>query len=122
MSERRLGDGLRGRGDVIVSTKVGRLMDPDASIADDRERDGFHTAMPFRARYDYSYDGILRSHEHSLQRLGLARVDMLFVHDIGRVTHGEADAQYREQLITGGASGRWRACALRARSPASGWA
>ncbi|WP_240456580.1 aldo/keto reductase [Sphingomonas yabuuchiae] len=102
LSERRLGDGLRGRGDVIVSTKVGRLMDPDASIADDRERDGFHTAMPFRARYDYSYDGILRSHEHSLQRLGLARVDMLFVHDIGRVTHGEADAQYREQLITGG--------------------
>ena len=102
LSERRLGDGLRGRGDVIVSTKVGRLMDPDASIADDRERDGFHTAMPFRARYDYSYDGILRSHEHSLQRLGLARVDMLFVHDIGRVTHGEADARYREQLITGG--------------------
>lgn len=102
LSERRLGDGLRGRGDVIVSTKVGRLMDPDASITDDRERDGFHTAMPFRARYDYSYDGILRSHEHSLQRLGLARVDMLFVHDIGRVTHGEADARYREQLITGG--------------------
>lgn len=102
LSERRLGDGLRGRGDVIVSTKVGRLMDPDASITDDRERDGFHTAMPFRARYDYSYDGILRSHEHSLQRLGLARVDMLFVHDIGRVTHGEADAQYREQLIGGG--------------------
>jgi len=102
LSERRLGDALRGRGDVIVSTKVGRLMDPDASITDDRERDGFHSAMPFRPRYDYSYDGILRSHEHSLQRLGLARVDMLFVHDIGRVTHGEADAQYREQLIAGG--------------------
>ncbi|WP_375243315.1 aldo/keto reductase [Sphingomonas parapaucimobilis] len=102
LSERRLGDALRGRGDVIVSTKVGRLMDPDASITDSRERDGFHSAMPFSPRYDYSYDGILRSHEHSLQRLGLARVDMLFVHDIGRVTHGEADAQYREQLIAGG--------------------
>lgn len=102
LSERRLGDALRGRGDVIVSTKVGRLMDPDASITDDRERDGFHSAMPFSPRYDYSYDGILRSHEHSLQRLGLARVDILFVHDIGRVTHGEADAQYREQLIAGG--------------------
>ena len=102
LSERRLGDALRGRGDVIVSTKVGRLMDPDASITDDRERDGFHSAMPFSPCYDYSYDGILRSHEHSLQRLGLARVDMLFVHDIGRVTHGEADARYREQLIAGG--------------------
>ena len=102
LSERRLGDGVRGRQDVNVSTKVGRLMDPDSGITDDRERDGFHTAMPFRARYDYSYDGILRSHEHSLQRLGLARVDILFVHDIGRVTHGEADARYREQLIAGG--------------------
>lgn len=102
LSERRLGDALRGRQDVIVSTKVGRLMEPDAGITDDRERDGFHTAMPFRARYDYTHDGILRSHEHSLQRLGLARVDLLFIHDIGRVTHGEADAKYREQLTTGG--------------------
>ncbi|WP_433909945.1 aldo/keto reductase [Sphingomonas yabuuchiae] len=102
LSERRLGDAIRGRQDVIVSTKVGRLMDPDAGITDDRERDGFHTAMPFSPRYDYSYDGVLRSHEHSLQRLGLARVDILFVHDIGRVTHGEADARYREQLIAGG--------------------
>lgn len=102
LSERRLGDALRGRQDVIVSTKVGRLMEPDATITDDRERDGFHTAMPFRARYDYTHDGILRSHEHSLQRLGLARVDLLFIHDIGRVTHGEADAKYREQLTTGG--------------------
>ncbi len=102
LSERRLGDALRGRQDVIVSTKVGRLMEPDATIIDDRERDGFHTAMPFRARYDYTHDGILRSHEHSLQRLGLGRVDLLFIHDIGRVTHGEADAKYREQLTTGG--------------------
>ncbi len=102
LSERRLGDALRGRGDVIVSTKVGRLMDPDASITDDRERDGFHTALPFRMRYDYTRDGIMRSHEHSLQRLGLAKVDLAFIHDIGRVTHGEADARYREQLIAGG--------------------
>lgn len=102
LSERRVGDGLRGREDVIVSTKVGRLMEPDATITDDRERDGFHTAMPFRMRYDYSHDGILRSHDHSLQRLGLARVDLLFIHDIGRVTHGAADAGYREQLIAGG--------------------
>ena len=102
LSERRVGDALRGLSDVIVSTKVGRLVEPDATITDDRERDGFHTAMPFRMRYDYSHDGILRSHEHSLQRLGLARIDLLFVHDIGRVTHGEADAQYRAQLIQGG--------------------
>lgn len=102
LSERRLGNALRGRRDVIVSTKVGRLMDPDARITDDRERDGFHTAMPFRARYDYTHDGILRSYDHSLQRMGLARVDLLFVHDIGQVTHGARDAEYREQLTAGG--------------------
>ena len=102
LSERRVGDGVRGRQDVMISTKVGRLMTPDAGIADDRERDGFHTAMPFRMVYDYSHDGILRSHEHSLQRLGLARVDLLLIHDIGRLTHGAADAGYREQLTGGG--------------------
>ena len=102
LSERRVGDGVRGRPDVLISTKVGRLMEPDAGITDASERDGFHTDMPFRARYDYSHDAILRSHEHSLQRLGLAQVDLLLVHDIGRLTHGDADAGYREQLTTGG--------------------
>lgn len=102
LSERRVGDALRGRTDAVVSTKVGRLMDPDRSITDDRERDGFRSAMPFRMRYDYSHDGILRSHEHSLQRLGLARIDLLYVHDIGRYTHGDAADGYWRQLTHGG--------------------
>ena len=45
--------------------------------------------MPFEAVYDYSYDGIMRSFEDSLQRLGLARIDILYVHDIGGMQHGE---------------------------------
>ena len=102
LSERRLGDGLRQQRDVTVSTKVGRLMMPDASIGDDRERDGFRSPMPFRMHYDYSHDGILRSHDHSLQRLGLARIDLLYVHDIGQRTHGGAAAHYWEQLTAGG--------------------
>lgn len=102
LSERRLGDGLRQQRDVTVSTKVGRLMTPDASIGDDRERDGFRSPMPFRMHYDYSHDGILRSHDHSLQRLGLARIDLLYVHDIGPRTHGGAAAHYWEQLTAGG--------------------
>lgn len=102
LSERRVGDALRGRGDTVISTKVGRLMDPDPSIIDDRERDGFRSPMPFRMRYDYSYDGILRSHEHSLQRLGLGKVDLLYIHDIGRYTHGDAADGYWQQLTTGG--------------------
>src|ERR1041384_3167553 len=46
--------------------------------------------LPFGVVYDYSYDGIMRSFEDSLQRLGLARIDILYVHDIGRYQHGEA--------------------------------
>lgn len=102
LSERRVGDALRLRPDVVISTKVGRLMDPDASVADDGERDGFRSPMPFRMHYDYSHDGILRSHEHSLQRLGLAKVDLLYVHDIGGQTHGDAAAHHWRQLTTGG--------------------
>lgn len=102
LSERRLGDALRGAGDVVVSTKVGRLMVPDDSVTDDRERDGFRSVMPFRAVYDYTHDGILRSHEASLHRLGLAKVDILFVHDIGGLTHGDAAAHYWAQLTDGG--------------------
>lgn len=102
LSERRVGDAVRLVDDVVVSTKVGRLMDPDRGVIDDRERDGFRSSMPFAMRYDYSYDGILRSHEHSLQRLGLAKVDLLYVHDIGGYTHGEANAGYWEHLTAGG--------------------
>jgi D-threo-aldose 1-dehydrogenase len=46
--------------------------------------------MPFDPVYDYSHDAILRSFEDSLQRLGLARIDMLYVHDIGTYQHGNA--------------------------------
>jgi D-threo-aldose 1-dehydrogenase len=102
LSERRVGDVVRGRSDVTVSTKVGRLMNPDASIRDDKERDGFLSPMPFRMMYDYSHDGILRSHEASLHRLGLGRVDILYVHDIGRLTHGDRHDHYWHQLTSGG--------------------
>lgn len=102
LSERRVGDALRLQPDVVISTKVGRLMDPAPSITDDRECDGFCSPMPFRMRYDYSHDGILRSHEHSLQRLGMASIGLLYVHDIGRYTHGDAADGYWQQLTAGG--------------------
>ncbi len=44
--------------------------------------------MPFNVIYDYGYDGIMRSVEDSYQRLGLARIDILYVHDIGVYQHG----------------------------------
>lgn len=87
LSERRLGDLLRQHSadPYVVSTKVGRLLEP-AGYAD--ERHGFLSPMPFDIVYDYSYDGILRSFEDSLQRLGLDRIDILYMHDIGAYTHG----------------------------------
>jgi D-threo-aldose 1-dehydrogenase len=104
LSERRLGDALRHRprDGFVVSTKVGRLLEPDCSPDLPEERHGFVTPMPFRVRYDYSYDGVMRSFEASLQRLGLARIDILLVHDIGRVTHGDENACHFADLAKGG--------------------
>lgn len=101
-SEHRLGALLAEcpRDSFVVSSKVGRLMRPDPSVAPGD--DNWAIPYPFRPHYDYSYGGVMRSFEDSLQRMGLARLDVLFVHDIGRMTHGEKHAHYWQQLTTGG--------------------
>jgi D-threo-aldose 1-dehydrogenase len=102
LSEHRLGAALRARprDAYVVSTKVGRLMRPDPSVRPGEC--GWAAPLPFRPHYDYTYDAVLRSHEDSLQRLGMDRVDVLYVHDIGRVTHGAQHAHYWSQLTEGG--------------------
>ncbi|WP_163934087.1 aldo/keto reductase [Paraferrimonas sp. SM1919] len=104
LSERRVGNALRelARDSYVVSTKVGRILTPDRHANTSELRYGFDTPMPFDAHYDYSYDGIMRSYEDSLQRLGLASIDVLLVHDIGKLTHGEQDSHYFKQLETSG--------------------
>jgi D-threo-aldose 1-dehydrogenase len=102
LSERRLGDALRGR-DVVLSTKVGRLLKPAAGQIDQNvPRHGYATPMPFEPVYDYSYDAVMRSFEASLQRLGLSRVDILYIHDIGKLTHGDQNAARMAELTAGG--------------------
>lgn len=101
LSERRVGDAVRMQG-ATISTKVGRILFPAPDADTAAERYGFRTPMPFDARFDYSHDGILRSHEGSLQRLGLARIDILYIHDIGRLTHGAAHSHHWQQLTDGG--------------------
>ncbi|HEX6443039.1 MAG TPA: aldo/keto reductase [Stellaceae bacterium] len=88
-AERAAGDALRDepREDWVLSTKVGRLLRPFPQAAPEPGR---KHPLPFGVVYDYSRDGIMRSVEDSLQRLGLARIDILYVHDIGRYQHGEA--------------------------------
>ena len=101
-SERRLGAALSHwpRDEFVLSTKVGRLMRPDDSV---RSGDcGFSDPLPFRPYFDYSRDGVLRSFDESLARLGVSGVDILYVHDIGAVTHGERHALYWQQLTKGG--------------------
>jgi len=102
LSERRVGDVLRERSGAVLSTKVGRLFRANAALGGNAERHGFHSSMPFESVYDYSYGGIMRSYEDSLQRLGLARIDILYVHDIGRLTHGDGHPRAFAELAGGG--------------------
>lgn len=103
LSERRTGDAVRARSaEAVVSTKVGRLLIPAPAVRDDGERHGFRSRMPFEPRFDYSYDGVLRSFEESRQRLGLARIDILYVHDIGALTHGADHPARLAELLGGG--------------------
>jgi D-threo-aldose 1-dehydrogenase len=85
LSERRLGRVLstRPRDEFVVSTKVGRLLDPtpDRAAAGEIDDEGFATLATHRRRWDFSRDGILRSVEESLTRLGLDRIDVVYLHD-----------------------------------------
>ena len=101
-SERRMGDALREfpRDDYLLSTKVGRLLEPRADAP--RNQHGYVDTLPFVQRYDYTAEGVRRSLADSLQRLGLARVDLVYVHDIDRATHGEAHAQRLADAIESG--------------------
>ncbi|KAB7777348.1 MULTISPECIES: aldo/keto reductase [unclassified Xanthomonas] len=98
LSEQRLGQGLRGlpRASYTLSTKVGRCVYDDAAAAPGR--DGFAVAGR-RAEFDYSRDGVLRAFESSLQRLGTDHIDVLLLHDIGRLTHGERHPAMLRQAL-----------------------
>ncbi|HEV7309279.1 aldo/keto reductase [Ensifer sp.] len=103
LAERRVGDFLRDkpRDAFVLSTKVGRLLYP---VPEDKVPDySYVKPLNFDVAYDYSYDGIMRSVEFSYARLGLNRIDILYVHDIGVYTHGAArNAVYLRQLLEGG--------------------
>jgi D-threo-aldose 1-dehydrogenase len=104
----RLGRVLAGkpRADFLISTKVGRLLEP---CAPGEEGAGVYLQTPqVRGVFDYAYDGVMRSFEASLGRLGLDRVDILFVHDTDARNHGgwaACEARLAELMDLGG----WRA-------------
>ncbi|MCB1494421.1 MAG: aldo/keto reductase [Bauldia sp.] len=104
-SEHRIGRALysRPRNEVIISTKVGRILRAPANP------DTFDTGMwagglSFDIEWNYSYDGIMRAYEDSLQRLGMNRIDILIIHDLDW-WHHQTDAKvnaYLSQLATSG--------------------
>jgi len=90
LSELRVGRFLRSvpRKDFILSTKVGRYITPLRG----QPHEKLHWAGPLELRpvFDYSYDGIMRSIEQSIVRLGFEQIDIFLIHDVDRWTHGEA--------------------------------
>lgn len=105
LAELRTGHGLRWkkRDDFVLASKVGRVLTPAK-----RERIDFAPwadAAPFTMRFDYSYDGTMRSFEDSLQRLGLERMDICFIHDIDVFTRGAEQPAVFAQAM----DGCWRA-------------
>jgi D-threo-aldose 1-dehydrogenase len=100
-AETRLGRFLSGlREPVLVSTKVGRVLEPvdPGSVPEV----GFADPLPFAPRFDYSRDGILRSFDESVSRLGRVP-DIVLIHDIGERTHRrEGNAAHMAALRAGG--------------------
>ena len=105
LSETRLNSFLRGkpRDEYVLSSKVGRLL--RVCPPDKRTGIGKFFDVPSRREvYDYSHDGVLRSFEASLERLGVDRIDILFVHDVDVYTHGsqaEADRRIAQFMSSG---------------------
>ncbi|GGP55009.1 aldo/keto reductase [Saccharothrix coeruleofusca] len=84
LSERRLGAALTGRprSEFVLSTKVGRVLEPASGTGVDT---GFAVPSTHRRVWDFSADGVRRSLESSLERLGVDRVDVLYLHDVDLV-------------------------------------
>jgi D-threo-aldose 1-dehydrogenase len=107
-SEHRFGRALyrRPRGDFVLSTKVGRTLHPFHHV-EKFDRGMWAGGLPFPHKFDYSYDGVMRAFEDSLQRLGLPRIDLVLIHDLDIWHHQRIEkvTAYLTELHNGG----WRA-------------
>ena len=108
LSERRLGAVLREypREEYVVSSKVGRLLVPNEA-PQGTDTDGFAVPDDLRRQWDFSRDGVLRSIEATLERTGLDRLDIVYVHDPDEHWAQAADqampalAELRDQGVIG---------------------
>ena len=83
LGERRLGQAIKGlpREEIVISTKVGRVLLPSPETAHELDKEGFIVPADVKRIYDYSRDGIMRSFEDSLKRLDVGYIDILYLHD-----------------------------------------
>lgn len=98
LAEHRIGTALRQFSGPrpVISTKIGRVLDPFQSRGNGS---GYLGGLPHGARFDYSADGVMRSLEQSLLRLGIDRIDIALIHDVDVWTHGDqAESRIREAL------------------------
>lgn len=106
LSEHRIGSVLQEKPhDFVLATKVGRYLLPEAPEKVDHRV--FHGTLNMRLVLDYSYDGVMRGVEQSLQRLGLDRIDVLHIHDIDIWSQGSRAAY--EQRFAEAMEGAYRA-------------
>lgn len=103
LAEVRLGKFLVGkpRSEFALSTKVGRVLRPGPQLD---EADGFIAPLPNAVHYDYSAAGIRESFEGSCDRLGVGTIDIVYVHDIGELTHGSEHDRHMQDLLETGLS------------------
>ncbi|MBV8107069.1 MAG: aldo/keto reductase [Hyphomicrobiales bacterium] len=103
LAEHTLGRALfrRPRADYVVSTKIGRVL--RRPLGPGAIRDPWLGGLEFRTVFDYGYDGVMRSFEDSLQRLGINSIDVLLVHDLDPWDHNPAalDAYFGQLKTTG---------------------
>lgn len=102
LSESRLGSALPSNASVVISSKVGRVLEPVAPELRDTPRHGFVDAAPFEPVFDYTYDGVMRSFESSCKRLRRDRLDILLAHDLGAATHGNDHSRRFKEFFDGG--------------------
>jgi D-threo-aldose 1-dehydrogenase len=99
LSEQRFGHALRGleRSSFKLTSKVGRILTPSSTAQ--RNQNSFVNILPFNQHWDYSAKGVRRSVEDSLQRLGLAYLDVAYVHDCCSICHGDNYPKVLRQVI-----------------------
>jgi D-threo-aldose 1-dehydrogenase len=104
-SERRFGTvlGQKPRDSYVLSTKVGRVLVRPRDLATFHQ-ERWTYGLPFEVKFDYTYDGVMRSYEDSLTRMGVNRIDALLIHDLDHGYHGtDEGVQARlDELDAGG--------------------